>query len=348
MKEKLACNDICERVSRRGLAVMDLGHYTGIVLLHAMARHALGGGTPALDEVRSLLAPFVAGEKDFQCNFPNYRCGGNATAYLLWQGRLPEAADGARYYAEEILNDAPRSPEGILCKIDSPAAHKIWIDVAFAVTPFLIYTGLALDEERYVEEGFQQTAKMVNLLRDPANRLLNQSFNFRHPGHRSQDHWSRGNGWGILALAELVQGLSEGHPRRAESEEMFRDLLEACLAFQDEDGMWHQEITRPASYVETSGTGLILYALGVALERGLVPDAQRAALQQGLRGCLRYIALDGSVHHCCRGCLCPGEGTIEEYMAKPHPINDPHAFGPMVLAFDQAARLGISTIDLNP
>lgn len=342
---KFDVNAITEQVSRCGLQSMPLTHYTGILFLHAMARHALRGGQPDLAQVKDFLKPFVAGELEFKCNFPNYRCGGNATAYLLHEGHYPEAADIARRYAEEIMNDAARAPDGILCHPRDPAAHKVWIDVAFAVTPFLVYTGRALEEERYVEEGFQQTAKMVNLLRDPANRLLNQSVNYRRPGHRSQDHWSRGNGWGIHGLTELVQGLPDEHPRRAESEQLFLDLLDACLAFQDEDGMWHQEITRLDSYAETSGTGLILYALGVALERGLVPDTHRAAFEKGLRGCLRYIALDGSVHHCCRGCLCPGEGTIEDYMAKPHPVNDPHAFGPMVLLLDQAARLGIESID---
>jgi unsaturated rhamnogalacturonyl hydrolase len=264
---------------------------------------------------------------------------------MLYLGKLPEAAEVARTYADEIMKDAPRDPNGILCHPNDPSAQKVWIDVAFAVTPFLVYTGRALDEDRYVEEGFQQTAKMVNLLRDPANGLLNQSVNYRGPGHRSQDHWSRGNGWGIHGLTELVQGLPDDHPRRAESERLFIDLLEVCLKFQDGDGMWHQEITRPDSYVETSGTGLILYALGVALERSLVSDTLRTAFRRGLHGCLRYIALDGSVHNCCGGCLCPGDGTIEDYMAKPHPLNDPHAFGPMVLLFDQAVRLGIQTID---
>jgi unsaturated rhamnogalacturonyl hydrolase len=336
---------IATSVGQRGLKEINLEHYTGILLMHALARLALNGGSPGLDEVRGLLAPSVKGERRFKSNFPNYFCGGNATAYLLNQGLFPEAADIARKYAEEIMNDAPRSPDGILCNPSDPETHKIWIDVAFAVSPFLVYTGRALNEDRYMEEGFQQTAKMVNLLRDPANGLMNQGINFRAPGSRSQDHWSRGNGWGIHGLIELLQGLPPDHPRRPECERLFKELLDACLAFQDDEGMWHQEITRPDSYVETSGTGLILHALGVALELGIVPETLRAAFEKGLRGCLRYIALDGSVHHCCCGCLCPGDGTIEEFMAKPHPINDAHAFGPMVLLFDQAARLGIKQIN---
>ena len=31
---------------------------------------------------------------------------------------------------------------------------------------------------------------------------------------------------------------------------------------------------------------------------------------RGLHGLLRCIALDGSIYHCCTGCLAPGEATI--------------------------------------
>ncbi|MCF7837308.1 MAG: glycoside hydrolase family 88 protein [Candidatus Marinimicrobia bacterium] len=337
--------EIAARVARRALAEIPLTNYTGILLLEGMARNAVASGQAAeLEAVRRLLAPFVAGEKSFKCNFPNYLCGGNGTAYLLQAGHLPEAAGPVLRYAEEIMQTAPRDSNGILCHPNAPTAHRIWIDVAFAVGPFLLYAGLALDEERYIEEAYQQTAKMVAVFRDPANGLLHQSLNFRRPGLLSQDHWSRGNGWGLLALTELVQGLPADHPRRAESERLFTDLVTACLPYQDAQGMWHQEITDPEAYVETSGTGLILYALGVGLERGLIDAAQQTAFERGLRGYLRYIALDGSVHHTCPGCLCPGEGTIADYLAKGHRLNDGHAFGPVVLAFGQAARIGITEI----
>jgi len=98
------------------------------------------------------------------------------------------------------------------------------------------------------------------------------------------------------------------------------------------------------SFVAASGARLFLCALGVALEAGIVPAARRENLIAGLRGYLSYIAQDGSVHNCCCGCLCPGDGSKEAYMAQKFRLNDPHAFGPAALAFEQAANLGILAV----
>jgi len=70
-------------------------------------------------------------------------------------------------------------------------------------------------------------------------------------------------------------------------------------------------------------------------------ERHRAALEQGLRGYLSYIALDGSVHQTCTGCLCPDGGALPAYLARAHKLNDTHAFGPVVLAFGQAAAIGL-------
>lgn len=323
-----------------------LTHYTGILSLHGYARLALVDRAAYLAAARAQLLPFVRDEREFHANFTNYYCGGNGTAFLLWQGDLPEAEAAVRHYAEDLITNAPRDDDGIFSMPNRPRHDMIWIDVVFAVTPFLLFAGLAYGEDSYIEEACQQTRKMIDVLRDPANGLLHQARGFVAPGHITKDHWSRGNGWGIYALAELVNYLPDDDPRRAEAARKFVDLVEACLQVQDDAGMWHQEMTDlDRSYVETSGTGLILYALGVGIECDLLPDATREALLRGLRGYLDYIRLEnGSVYHTCRGNLSPGDGSILAYKAVPPVLNDPHAFGPVTLAFGQAAKLGIESI----
>lgn len=336
---------LAKRVFKRHAALHPLTHYTGILSLHGYARLAAITGDPdILADCRGYLMPFVRGELEFHANFANYYCGGNATAFLYWLGELPEAEQAVHYYAEDLLHNAPRDDEGIFSMPNRPRNDLIWVDVAFAVTPFLLFAGLALDEDTYVEEGFQQIKKMYGIFRDPANGLLHQSRGFAAPGKLSEDHWSRGNGWGLLALTELVNYLPADDPRRPASEQIFADLVAACLRYQDEGGMWHQEIPDHTSYVETSGTGLILYAIGVGLEKGLLPASSRRRFEDGLAGYARYIRSDGSVYHTCRGCLCPGDGSVSAYKQRPPVLDDTHAFGPVTLAFGQAARLGIGQV----
>ena len=323
-----------------------LEHYTGIVSLHGLTRLAvLSGDTRLRDKTLAVLAPFVEGHRQFPCNFPNYRCGGIGTAYLLWQGWLPKAETTVRHYAEEIVHEAPRDPEGILSHPQHPGQGRIWIDVAFAVTPFLLFAGLALKEDRYIEEAFQQTAKMVGVFRAPENGLLHQSKNCNGPGKLSEDAWSRGNGWGIYALAELASHLPSDDPRRPRAVALFTDLLGACLDIRHPDGLWCQEMTDHTSYIETSGSALILYALGRALEFGLIGPEKKVDFARGLSALLPYITAEYDVHQTCRGCLCPGQGTKLDYKAQAPRINDPHAFGPLTLAFGQAHALGLHTIE---
>lgn len=324
----------------------DFNHYAGIVSLHGMTRLATSTGDERLiEEARRQLMPYVLGERDFYANFPNYLCGGNATAWMFYKGLLPEAETAVRKYADEILHDAARTPEGILTHPRLPGENVIWIDVAFAVTPFLLFAGLAMGEEAYIEEAFQQTHKMVEVFRDPENGLLHQSLNMRGPGHRSEDHWSRGNGWGALAMAELAAYLPAEHPHKEEAVAMYLNHIRACAAFPDKEGLWHQEMTdHDHSYAETSGTGLMLYALGLGIEAGIVADDERERFTHGLKGLLGYISEDTDIYHTCRGCLCPGQGTIIEYRATPPVRNDVHAFGPVVLAMGQGHQLGITQL----
>lgn len=327
----------------------DLDTYRGIVTLHALARLATANNDEALIQTaREQFLPYVRGERYYECNFENYLCGGLGSAYLLWQNKLPEAEQPVREQAERLMTRAVRDSDGIFSFPRFPEDEKVWIDVAFAVSPFLLFAGLHFDNADFIAESLDQTEKMYRLFLDPANGLVHQSRGFggRLPGGISEDHWSRGNGWLAYSLAELIAHIPADHARRPTLERIFRDFLAACAAVQNEHGLWHQEMTAPESYVETSGSALILYAIGVGLKTGILDATWRERFESGLSGLLRYISDDIDIYHTCTGCLCPGSGTPLEYMAKPPVLNDSHAFGPVALAMGQAHRLGIQEIHI--
>lgn len=116
------------------------------------------------------------------------------------------------------------------------------------------------------------------------------------------------------------------------------------------NGQWHQELIRQDSYAESSATALYMYGYGVGLRLGyLNPECFNEAYERGLLGMLRFINPDFSVEGCCPGCLCPGKGinkgTVEAYMQRFPVKDDPHVFGPMMLALTEAYRIGIVEIE---
>lgn len=343
MTMRFSTEAIAKSALMRHHAVAPLTHYSGIVTLHGLVNLAEITGSR---ELRNLacewLKPFYSGEvtKVGGAYDKMYRCGGTASALLVKHGYLPEILPFLVKKAEELINEHPRDSHRLFGAPSKP--EKIWIDTVFAVCPFLAVLGNLTGRQDFIDEALYQMRVFSELLIDRENGLYHQAMNYLGPDTpiMSEDHWSRGNGWAALGLAELIVEL----PENAEMRKLFTDLMVAASRVQDENGLWHQEMTMFDSYVETSGTGFLLYAIGRGLERGVLPNEFRDIFLKGLRGYLGYIALDGSVYHTCLGCLAPGQGRIEDYLNRGWARNDTHAFGPVVLAFGQALRLGITEI----
>lgn len=344
---KVDCIRLAEIVMEQHLKKHELTHYAGIVSLHGLVRLAEISGSEKLRKWSiDLLRPFFSGEiKSVRGVYSKmYSCGGNAAAWLAEAGYAPEILPMLVAYADELMATHPRDKHGIFGTLKDP--EKIWIDTAFAVCPFLTYIGNLTGEKKYLDEACRQMLGMDELLRNKQTGLYHQSLNFAGTGKLSDDHWSRGNGWAALALCEIVAELPSSHPEYAGLKKIYIDFMETAILYQDADGMWHQEMTEKESYVETSGCGLILFAIGRGIEKGLLSAKFMDSFQKGLKGYCTYIALDGAVFNTCVGCLCPGDGSKAAYMAHRHQLNDQHSFGPVILAFGQAAKLGIKSVEL--
>jgi unsaturated rhamnogalacturonyl hydrolase len=344
MNHSILCEKTALLVIHRHLATETMAHYAANLTMQALVELArITGSKELIEKSIMTLEPFFTGKVEKVAGVYDkvYRSGGNASALLLKYGYAPDITGFLVSKAEELITSHPRHASGVFGHSKGP--EKIWIDTLWGICPFLGILGKITGRRDFIDESIRQIIETHKLLLDASVGLYHQSINFAGPGLLSEDHWSRGNGWGAIALAELITEI----PDNREILEIYRNLMGACIQFQDEDGMWHQEMTVKDSYVETSGSGLILYALGRGLELGLVPDCWRANFLKGLSGLLRYISLDGSVFNSCIGCLCPGNGTIADYMARPWKLNDVHSFGPVALAFTQALRLGINELEIS-
>lgn len=348
--------DLCFRLFERYENTEKVENYYGLLALYALAQSSREAkDNKQLQKCMDMLSLYPDRFDHPHYNFSCYEVGGNGKAWLVYQGLWDGERENIRRYAEKTLS-APTDEQGILCHPQFlPDRDKIWIDVIYAVTPFMLYAGLALGEEKYIDFAAEQCFKMYDVLLDRTCGLLHQSRGFmQNPKFISHDHWSRGNGWGYLGLTELVLHLPKDSKHRPKAEAYFKDLSEAFLPFQTEKGVWRQEITCDYAWDESSGTGLIAYGLGVGLRLGLLDKSRfKEPFEKAVHAIVSlFIRDDFSTTMCCCGCLCPGndtdKGTIKAYLTVVRPATDEHhSYGCLMLALLEAHRNGILDIEKN-
>ncbi|MFF3030965.1 hypothetical protein ACFVS7_08135 [Streptomyces rubiginosohelvolus] len=151
--------------------VEEIKAYYGVLAIYALG----GAETEAGDEatvrrVKAVVRRFPDEIEHPPYNLPSYRVGGIAQAFLSTLGLLDDHADMLRQYAAEMMT-ATRDEKGILAMPGRP--DLIWIDVAKASAPFLMYAGTALDVP-YMDEAATQAVLMHDEFLDPENGLLHQ------------------------------------------------------------------------------------------------------------------------------------------------------------------------------
>lgn len=351
--EKMKTLDIVFELYEHYGKVEEIQHYYGLLALYGLVQAAYEKADEvSVERCRGLLDRYPDKINHPYYNFPCYMVGGNASAWACMKGIHERSREELVSFAEKTMA-GPKEAQGILCMPGGEKEGKIWIDVATAVTPYMLFTGLVCGKEEYIDFAADQCFKMYETLLDSSCSLLHQCRGFREDCSLfSEDHWSRGNGWGYLALAELVQYLPTESVHRVKAEQYYQDLSKALLPYQTKKGLWCQEITEISSWEESSGTALLLYGIGVGLRAGLLEkEPYENVFLKGMNGLLQYgMNRDFSTELSCPGCLCPGEGadkgTIKAYITEKQPIKDEHhSFGAFMLALVEAHRNGYAEVD---
>jgi unsaturated rhamnogalacturonyl hydrolase len=345
--------DIARNLYIRYGQVEEIKHYYGLLALYGLCQIAYE--SKAQDLIKSCNAILGRYPDHFDhpyYNFECYRLGGNAKAWSMMMGLVDKDKVLLKTYADKTLNGCA-DKDGILCLPGTEDKGLIWIDVVAAVTPFMLYAGIVLENDTYIDFAVDQCIKMYEVFIDKTCGLLHQSRGFREGiKSLSEDHWSRGNGWGYIGLTELVKYLPANSPHRSKVETYYLEMSNSILKYQTDKGLWRQEMTEPLSWEESSGSAIFVYGLGAGIRLGLLKeDSFKNGFKQGIYGLINYcINSDFSTELSCPGCLCPGEGankgTIQAYITEKLPVrNEHHSFGAFMLAMVEAHRNGIKEVD---
>lgn len=342
--------EAAKAVAKTALSNMDVRDYKGSVYLQGLEEMSeVAKSNFFKKEIDSYLDKFTSGEIVGRGNFISYFTGGIALAKQVYNGDDTHKAVLERAAADMWANQA-RNADDLMIPPSEKNIEKngYFIDCAFAVAPYFLYSGLNFNKQEYIDYAAYNVLKAHEILWDDSTGLLHQARAWRNipEGQLSEDCWSRGNGWFFLAIVALMRDLPQSHKDYPAIKKIAEEFFTSVLKFQDNNGLWHQEMTDSTSFVEISGTALLLYGLGSAIEEGILPQNAKEQFEKGFQNMFSYIDKDGNVGNVCSGCLAYKNATKADYASHPYFTNDPHAFGPVLLACAQALRLGITKINI--
>jgi rhamnogalacturonyl hydrolase YesR len=272
-------------------------------------------------------------------------CGSFGSAMLEVNKYFPikGAREIADYVADYITNRQARLPDGTFYrKILMHIFHEntMWADDLYMCVPFLCRYATLTGDKKYLDDAARQFLGFKQRLFMPELKIMAHVYDLRRD-MKTGVPWGRGNGWTIFSLSELLAVLPEKHERRPELLAFFRDLCAGYLALQDEQGMWHQVLTHPDAYPETSCTAMFAYAFARGVQFGWLEDAEpyaRAVIKAWTA--LNKVAIDrgANVHGVCRGS--EFSFTPEYYKKELLPnLNDTHGIGIVLLAGVEVLRM---------
>ncbi|MCZ8521110.1 MULTISPECIES: glycoside hydrolase family 88/105 protein [Paenibacillus] len=272
-------------------------------------------------------------------------CGSFGATMLVAMSRreLPGGRAAADRIARYITEVQDRQPDGALYRVHGSTdfmQDTMWCDDLYMSVPFLCrYAGLTGDG-RYLDDAARQFLLYKKYMYMPELQIMSHVYDFKF-GKPNGIPWGRGNGWVLFSLTELLAVLPENHPQRPELLGFFRDLSAGYLRLQGERGLWHQVLTNPESYEESSCTSMFVYAFARGVRYGWLEPAAAytEAVLRGWEGLSRHaVDARGNVYGVCRGSGYSFSSSYYKDELLPL-LNDTHGIGIVLLAGIETRRL---------
>jgi rhamnogalacturonyl hydrolase YesR len=221
-----------------------------------------------------------------------------------------------------------RMPDGTLAR-PRPQPVSLWIDDLYMSVPFLAQMGHLTGDRQYFDDAARQILQMSDRLLDRSTGLYDHAW-FANTDPDPRFFWGRGDGWALMATAELLSLLPEDHKDRAAVLETFRRGVQGIVEVQGRDGMWHQLLNRVDSYPESSATAMFTFAIARGVNRGWLAPTYAPAAQAGWRALEQRVRPDGRIDGICVGTTAAYDAVY--YYNRPTDLGAMQGYGPALMA----------------
>jgi len=181
---------------------------------------------------------------------------------VLYAGKLtsdPIFQKGADEMLEVIRTTNHKSSDGVIYHTQEPQ-KGIWSDATYMLPPFLAAAGKYKEAifqiEGYRKYLYNQQDKLYSHMWDDQKKVLNRA-----------DYWGVGNGWSAAGMTRVIKMLPDH--MMAEKKLLInytRDVIDGCLKYMRPDGLFHDVVNKPDTFVEVNLSQMMCYSIfrGVA------------------------------------------------------------------------------------
>ena len=269
----------------------------------------------ALDDAGSMCAAFI--KDSFQEGAPDYSAVINN--YIQW-----------------IMNKQFRLKDGTLAR-NRPHQNTLWLDDMFMGIPALAWMGKYTGEKKYYDEAVKQ----IRLF--SAKMFVKDKSLFMHGWVQSMEehptfYWGRANGWAMMTMVEVLEVLPQNHSGYKEVKNLLKKHISAVAVLQSGDGLWHQLLDRPDSYLETSASAIFVYCMARAINRGWIDTKAFAPrVLTAWNAIAEQVNERGQVEGTCVGTGMAFDPSF--YYYRPVNVFAAHGYGPVLLAGGEVTAL---------
>jgi rhamnogalacturonyl hydrolase YesR len=258
-------------------------------------------------------------------------CGAMGNALLDSMMRHPdqvtaEERDVLARIADWVANKQDRMPDGTLWRPEREGT--VWPDDLYMGGVFLVRYGLYTHDNRYIDDAARNIIGQAKLEQDSDGIWFHGWFNATKT--HAPFKWARGNGWVTVALVETLSAMPDNDPLRPQLIAILKKQVDGLKPLQAPSGMWRQVLDKPELWEETSSTAMFAYGIARAVDRGWLPKSDMAMARHAFAGVAKNVTPDGKVQNTCAGTSIGT--TLEFYINRPHPEDEPHGRGPVLLA----------------
>jgi unsaturated rhamnogalacturonyl hydrolase len=210
---------------------------------------------------------------------------------VLLAGKLtgdPIFMKGANEMLGVIKTTTHKNSEGIIYHTQEPAKY-IMSDAFYMLPPFLAAAG-EYDEALKQIEGYRK------YLYHEKEQLYSHSWDDPNKKFAREDFWGVGNGWTAAGLTRVIKHLPDN--RKEDRNRLIgyvKEVIDGCLKYLRGDGLFHNVVNNPDTFVEVNLSQMISYSIFRGVEAGYIDKSYlaRAAIMRkaanGLVDNLGYV-----------------------------------------------------------